>query len=55
MENCLGLPSNGDNHERAKTVLKGGFGGVLSVGIVGGNEASKYVINSFKLISNMTK
>ncbi|KAI1818681.1 O-acetylhomoserine/O-acetylserine sulfhydrylase [Poronia punctata] len=49
-----GLPSNGENHERAKTVLKSGFGGVLSVGIVGGNEASKYVIDNFKLISNMT-
>ncbi|KAI1281079.1 O-acetylhomoserine/O-acetylserine sulfhydrylase [Xylaria sp. FL0933] len=49
-----GLPSNADNHARAKTVLKNGFGGVLSIGIVGGSAASKVVINNFKLISHMT-
>ncbi|KAI1328956.1 O-acetylhomoserine/O-acetylserine sulfhydrylase [Xylariaceae sp. FL0255] len=49
-----GLPSNEGDHARAKKVLKNGFGGVLSIGIVGGNAASKHVINSFKLVSHMT-
>ncbi|KAI2628688.1 O-acetylhomoserine/O-acetylserine sulfhydrylase [Hypoxylon sp. NC1633] len=49
-----GLPSNVGDHKRAKKLLHGGFGGVLSIGIVGGNAASKHVINSFRLVSNMT-
>lgn len=54
-ETLIGLQSNASDHKLGKMFLTGGFGGVLSMGVVGGNEASKYVINNFRLVSNMTK
>ncbi|KAK3935957.1 Cys/Met metabolism PLP-dependent enzyme-domain-containing protein [Diplogelasinospora grovesii] len=54
-ENRLGsVPCNTRDHEWAEKLLKNGYGGVLSIGVVGGNKASKHVINNFRLVSNMT-
>ncbi|KAF9885602.1 Homocysteine synthase [Aspergillus nanangensis] len=41
------------SHETAKRYLKGGFGGVLSVGVKGGAAAGSQVVDGFKLISNL--
>ena len=45
-----GLPSH-PTHETAKRYLKGGFGGVLTFGVLGGEEAAKKVIAASKLFS----
>lgn len=45
-----GLPSH-PTHELAKRYLDGGFGGVLTFGVQGGEEAAKKVIESLKLFS----
>jgi O-acetylhomoserine/O-acetylserine sulfhydrylase len=47
-----GLPSH-PSHERAKKYLKHGFGGVLSFGVKGGEEASVTVVDNLKLVSNL--
>ena len=47
-----GLPSH-RHHERAKKVLRNGFGAVLSFGIKGGAEAGKKFIDSVKLASHL--
>lgn len=39
----------------ARKYLPRGFGGVLSVGIIGGAAAGSQVVDSFKLISNLAK
>jgi O-acetylhomoserine (thiol)-lyase len=45
-----GLPSH-PTHEQAKRYLTGGFGGVLTFGVLGGEEAAKKVIAGSKLFS----
>lgn len=40
-------------HENAKKYLPRGFGGVLSVGVKGGGEAGRKIVDGFKLISNL--
>lgn len=50
--NYPGLPSHPD-HEKAKTFLKEGFGGLLGFGIKGGKEAGRKLIDSVKLISHL--
>ena len=50
--NYPGLPSHPD-HERAKTFLKEGFGGLIGFGIKGGKEAGRKLIESVKLISHL--
>lgn len=50
--NYPGLPSH-PNHERAKTFLKEGFGGLIGFGIKGGKEAGRKLIESVKLISHL--
>jgi O-acetylhomoserine/O-acetylserine sulfhydrylase len=47
-----GLPSH-PHHERAKKVLRNGFGAVLSFGIKGGAAAGKKFIDSVKLASHL--
>jgi O-acetylhomoserine/O-acetylserine sulfhydrylase len=47
-----GLPSH-PHHERAKKILKNGFGAVLSFGIKGGAAAGKKFIDSVKLASHL--
>jgi O-acetylhomoserine (thiol)-lyase len=47
-----GLPSH-RHHERAKKILRNGFGAVLSFGIKGGAEAGKKFIDSVKLASHL--
>ncbi len=47
-----GLPSH-PYHERAKRVLRHGFGGVLSFGIRGGAEAGRRFIESVELASHL--
>ena len=47
-----GLPSH-KHHERAKKILRNGFGAVLSFGIKGGAEAGKKFIDSVKLASHL--
>ncbi len=47
-----GLPSH-PNHERAKKLLRNGFGAVLSFGIQGGAEAGKKFIENVKLASHL--
>jgi O-acetylhomoserine/O-acetylserine sulfhydrylase len=47
-----GLPSH-PHHERAKKILRNGFGGVLSFGIKGGLAAGKTFIESVKLASHL--
>lgn len=41
------------HHERAKQLLRNGFGGVLSFGIKGGGEAGKKFIDGVKLASHL--
>lgn len=43
------------SHELAKRYLPRGFGGVLSFGVKGGQEAGSQVVDGFKLISNLAK
>ncbi|MFH2067929.1 MAG: aminotransferase class V-fold PLP-dependent enzyme [Candidatus Omnitrophota bacterium] len=50
--NYPGLPSHPD-HERAKTFLKEGFGGIIGFGIKGGKTAGRKLIESVKLISHL--
>lgn len=45
-----GLESH-PSHERAKRYLEGGFGGVLTFGVLGGEEAAKRVIEGLRLFS----
>jgi O-acetylhomoserine (thiol)-lyase len=45
-----GLPSH-PTHEQAKRYLTGGFGGVLTFGVLGGEEAARKVIAGSKLFS----
>jgi len=47
-----GLPSH-KHHERAKQLLKNGFGGVLSFGIKGGGDAGRKFIDNVKLASHL--
>ncbi|MGA8892241.1 MAG: O-acetylhomoserine aminocarboxypropyltransferase/cysteine synthase [Anaeromyxobacteraceae bacterium] len=47
-----GLPSH-KHHERAKKILRNGFGAVLSFGIQGGAEAGRKFIDSVKLASHL--
>jgi O-acetylhomoserine/O-acetylserine sulfhydrylase len=47
-----GLTSH-QSHELAKKYLPRGFGGVLSFGVKGGEEAGSQVVDNFKLISNL--
>ncbi len=47
-----GLPSH-RHHERAKKILRNGFGAVLSFGIKGGAEAGKRFIEGVKLASHL--
>jgi O-acetylhomoserine (thiol)-lyase len=47
-----GLPSH-KHHERAKKILRNGFGAVLSFGIKGGAEAGKKFIDAVKLASHL--
>jgi O-acetylhomoserine (thiol)-lyase len=47
-----GLPSH-PHHERARKILRNGFGAVLSFGIKGGAEAGKKFIDSVKLASHL--
>jgi O-acetylhomoserine/O-acetylserine sulfhydrylase len=47
-----GLPSH-PLHDRARKLLKNGFGGVLTFGIKGGFEAGKKFIDSVKLASHL--
>jgi hypothetical protein len=47
-----GLASH-QSHELAKKYLPRGFGGVLSFGVKGGEEAGSQVVDNFKLISNL--
>ena len=47
-----GLPSH-PHHERAKRLLRNGFGGVLTFGIRGGFEAGRKFIDSVKLASHL--
>jgi len=50
--NYPGLPSHPD-HERAKTYLPNGSGGIVGFGIRGGLEAGKRFIDSVKLCSHL--
>ena len=43
------------SHQLAKKYLPRGFGGVLSFGVKGGQDAGSQVVDSFKLISNLAK
>ena len=43
------------SHKLAKNYLPRGFGGVLSFGVKGGQEAGSQVVDGFKLISNLAK
>ncbi|HEU6452389.1 MAG TPA: O-acetylhomoserine aminocarboxypropyltransferase/cysteine synthase family protein, partial [Gemmatimonadaceae bacterium] len=45
-----GLESH-PSHENAKRYLEGGFGGVLTFGVLGGEEAARRVISELKLYS----
>ncbi|KAF6237950.1 hypothetical protein HO173_004151 [Letharia columbiana] len=47
-----GLESH-QSHKLAKKYLPRGFGGVLSFGVKGGQEAGSQVVDGFKLISNL--
>jgi O-acetylhomoserine (thiol)-lyase len=47
-----GLPSH-RHHERAKKLLRNGFGGVLSFGIKGGGDAGRKFIDNVKLASHL--
>ena len=47
-----GLESH-QSHKLAKRYLPRGFGGVLSFGVKGGQEAGSQVVDGFKLISNL--
>jgi O-acetylhomoserine (thiol)-lyase len=47
-----GLPSH-PHHERARKLLRNGFGGVLTFGIKGGFEAGKKFIDSVQLASHL--
>jgi len=47
-----GLESH-KSHALAKKYLKRGFGGVLSFGVKGGEQAGSQVVDGFKLISNL--
>lgn len=47
-----GLASH-KSHEIAKKYLPRGFGGVLSFGVKGGEQAGSQVVDGFKLISNL--
>ncbi|CAF9933494.1 MAG: Homocysteine synthase [Heterodermia speciosa] len=47
-----GLESH-QSHQLAKKYLPLGFGGVLSFGVKGGQEAGSQVVDGFKLISNL--
>jgi O-acetylhomoserine/O-acetylserine sulfhydrylase len=47
-----GLPSH-PHHERAKKLLRNGFGAVLSFGIKGGTEAGRKFIEGVKLASHL--
>ncbi|MBK9516799.1 MAG: O-acetylhomoserine aminocarboxypropyltransferase/cysteine synthase [Anaeromyxobacter sp.] len=47
-----GLPSH-KHHERAKQLLRNGFGGVLSFGIKGGGDAGRKFIDNVKLASHL--
>ncbi|KXL45080.1 hypothetical protein M433DRAFT_144078 [Acidomyces richmondensis BFW] len=47
-----GLESH-KSHTLAKKYLKRGFGGVLSFGVKGGEQAGSQVVDGFKLISNL--
>ena len=49
-----GLESH-SSHQLAKKYLPRGFGGVLSFGVKGGQEAGSQVVDGFKLISNLAK
>ena len=49
-----GLESH-QSHQLAKKYLPLGFGGVLSFGVKGGQEAGSQVVDGFKLISNLAK
>jgi len=50
--NYPGLPSHPD-HDRAKRLLKEGFGAIMGFGIKGGRAAGIRLINSVKLISHL--
>jgi O-acetylhomoserine (thiol)-lyase len=50
--NYPGLPSS-PYHEVAKRVLSGGFGGLVTFGIAGGQEAGKRFIESLELFSHL--
>ena len=50
--NYPGLPDN-PNHEIASRYLKGGYGALLGVGVKGGVEEGKKVINALKLFSHV--
>lgn len=47
-----GLPSH-PYHERAKKLLRNGFGAVLQFGVKGGYDPAKKTINAFKLASQL--
>jgi O-acetylhomoserine (thiol)-lyase len=47
-----GLPSH-KHHQRAKQLLRNGFGGVLSFGIKGGGDAGRKFIDNVKLASHL--
>ena len=47
-----GLPSH-KHHERARKLLRNGFGGVLSFGIKGGGDAGRKFIDNVKLASHL--
>lgn len=49
-----GLESH-QSHQLAKKYLPRGFGGVLSFGVKGGQEAGSQVVDNFKMISNLAK
>ena len=49
-----GLESH-QSHELAKKYLPKGFGGVLSFGVKGGQDAGSQVVDGFQLISNLAK
>src|SRR5690606_3566119 len=47
-----GLESH-PSHENAKRYFEGGFGGVLTFGVAGGEEAARRVISALKLYSHV--
>ena len=49
-----GLESH-QSHKLAKKYLPRGFGGVLSFGVKGGQDAGSQVVDGFKLISHLAK